>query len=152
LLTNDRDRDKTLYFNYLQPQTKLWENEWQILRPIDLQNSKGAYKVRHGSCCAGDELESAFRLLFSTVFPWRFPLGYKPVEVAGSKSMVFCGGSKYKFLKCIGDIKKSQFNAVLSAHDSLLRRRFRPASSGVEGQSECRPINEADDAIRRSQE
>jgi hypothetical protein len=47
------------------------------------------------------------------------------VELGGSKSVVFCGGSTYKVFICIGSsifqkgYQKSQFNALLSPHHSF---------------------------------
>ena len=38
--------------------------------------------------------------LFSTVFPWEIFIRVEPVEVGGNKSVVFCGGSTYKFSMC----------------------------------------------------
>jgi hypothetical protein len=50
-------------------------------------------------------LEPAFKILFSVismVFPWGISNRVKPVEVGGSKSVVFCGGSTYKVFICVG--------------------------------------------------
>jgi hypothetical protein len=65
--------------------------------------------------------------LFSMMFPWEFPSGYKAVDSRGRKTVAFCGGSTYKVFICIGrsafprGYQKSQFNGVLSAHRSFAR-------------------------------
>jgi hypothetical protein len=63
--------------------------------------------------------------VFSRVIPGRISIWVKPVELGGSKSVVFCGGSTYKVFICIDTCtfprgyQKSQIDAVLSTHHSF---------------------------------
>jgi hypothetical protein len=55
----------------------------------------------------GRDLNPHFRVLFSMYFPGEFPSGWKPVEVRGSKCVVNCGRSTYKFSMCFDDFRLS---------------------------------------------